>query len=75
MSELLEQCKVCGQGIMRPVVSLEPNNYRGVYSYIPMCYSVCSVCRSDVAEPVQIKINDIWNKEFKQKVDKFLEEG
>ena len=72
VSELLEQCKACGEGTMRPSISLEPVDYRGVYSYAPLYYSRCSICRIDIAEPTQIEINNIWMRDFRGKVDRML---
>ena len=74
MTELLEQCKICGEGVVRPSVSLNPYNYRGVYSYVPLSSTICSICGSESAEPVQLKINILWKEDFEQKVDRFLED-
>lgn len=65
----LSRCPLCEEGHLHPRVEQRTVTYRGESSCLPMRYSVCDVCTSEVTDPDQSRANKQVMRAFRSGVN------
>lgn len=65
-------CPACGEGHLSSHVAHEPVEYKGLQKELPLHYSVCDHCGSELAGAVESKQNARAMVAFKKEVDGLL---
>lgn len=68
----MSRCPLCEEGFLRPRVEQRAVTYRGESNRLPMRYSVCDICASEVADPDQSRANKQVMYAFRSGVDAAL---
>lgn len=65
-------CPVCLEGTLTVCHEQQPVSYKGETKLLPLRFSVCNCCASEVALPLDLRENKRISNEFKKQVDKLL---
>lgn len=68
--KLENECPVCLEGTLTVCHEQQPVSYNGETKLLPLRFSVCSCCASEVALPVDLRENKRISNEFKKQVER-----
>lgn len=67
-----ELCTACGEGRLSSHVEMEQFEYGGTQGQVPMHYSVCNHCGSELTGATEARVNKRAANAFKKEVDRLL---
>lgn len=69
------QCPICGMGVLTPKTTNSYVEYKGKSKYLPLHFSICSVCETEQVDQQQSLENKREMNAFKKTVDGVLTGG
>ena len=72
MTKLEDTCPICGEGHLKDQVGKNSVEYSGHSILLDSHYSICDLCGSEQASPIQTRNNKRAMMEFKKQVDGLL---
>ncbi|MGC0990115.1 type II toxin-antitoxin system MqsA family antitoxin [Pantoea agglomerans] len=70
--KLKNGCPACLEGTLTVCHEQQPVSYKGETKLLPLRFSVCDCCASELALPLDLRENKRISNEFKKQVDKLL---
>lgn len=71
-SQIEQTCPVCEEGVLLHKQALDKSEYKGVIENIPLFFSECSACGSELADANVARANKREMLAFKKRVDHLL---